>query len=103
MTFRVGQKVKYVGPLFPNIYGQIVPAPNAKYTVRAAGFHFEDAILLNEIVNTPRQWGDGIYELWMNAKFFHPIVERKSEISFTEGAPLDSERWDNRRQKENAR
>lgn len=28
---------------------------------------------------------------------FRPIIERKTEVSFTEGAPKDSEKFDNRR------
>lgn len=82
MTFRVGQKVKYVGPDFGSPWNQITPTPNAEYTVRACGFVMgEDAILLNEVINAPRQWAEGIHELWMNSKFFRPIVERKTDIS----------------------
>ncbi len=30
------------------------------------------------------------------AAFFRPVTSSKQEVSFTTGAPVDSERWDNR-------
>ena len=34
------------------------------------------------------------------AKYFRPLTSRDTKISFTEGAPKDSERWDGRRKQE---
>jgi len=94
MTFHVGQRVKYVGPdcsVKAAACGNVAPVPGAEYTVREVGFvqislgACENAIRLCEIVNPPCAWYGGVFELWMNAKYFRPITERKTDISiFTE-------------------
>jgi hypothetical protein len=38
---------------------------------------------------------DGSGRAWQNWRF-RPLIEGKTEISFTTGADPDSERWDNR-------
>lgn len=104
MAFHVGQKVEYIGPNFAtmvNLYKQITPVRDVTYTVRSLGSCMgEDAIRLCEVRNAPYEWSTGYHELWMNAKYFRPVTETKSKTSFTEGAPLDSEKWDNRRKVE---
>lgn len=96
--FKIGQKVVYIQrKIDASHWGQITPEPKAIYTVRAVGFAYNiPAIWLEEIVNEPRAWADGVYELGMNAEFFRPLVENKSEVSFTTGADPSSEQWDNR-------
>lgn len=83
--FHVGQRVEYIGPdvtHFAKAYGQIVPVPRTPYTVRAVScIADQEALLLNEIVNVPQQWLNGIAELHINAVLFRPIVERGTDIS----------------------
>lgn len=97
--FKVGQKVVYVHhKIVDHKFGNTTPDPNVIYTVRAIGVigGVISAILLQEIRNAPRLWCDAVYELHMNSAFFRPLVENKSEISFTTGADPESEKWDNR-------
>lgn len=96
--FKVGQKVVYVHfKIVDPQFGQITPDPGVVYTVRAVGNLLGiPTILLEEIRNEPRPWTGGVYEMRMNSKFFRPVVENKSEISFTIGADPESEKWDNR-------
>lgn len=89
MTFFVGQKVVYVGPDFSNtghakMIGQAVPVVGHVYTIRAINeIYGEPAFLLHEIRNEPRRWACGeTFELHMNACFFRPLVEKKTDISF---------------------
>jgi hypothetical protein len=93
MTFRVGQKVEYIGPAIDGRpLGQITPVPHEVYTVRDNGMCRDvPAIRVFEIVNSPREWGSGFFELWLNKDWFRPLVERKTDISiFT--AMLDKAR-----------
>lgn len=88
MTFRVGQKVVYVGPDFRShpvvtLHRVIVPIPREIYTIRRYAPRVEGAgYLLNEIHNAegfcPR---NGLCEVAIDAKFLRPIVERKTDIS----------------------
>lgn len=97
--FKIGQKVVYVHvKIDVSKWGQISPDPNVVYTVRAVGEIIgRPMILLDEIRNAPMQWAiSGFHELGMDASFFRPVVENKSEISFTTGADPESEKWDNR-------
>jgi hypothetical protein len=99
MTFRVGQKVVCIDAsgikksfeMCPNR-----PVKGCVYTVRSI---FDDGLLLEEVVNPPNMtWKSGeTGEAGWCFHRFRPIVERKDEISFTEGAPKDSEQFDNRR------
>lgn len=83
MTFRIGQKVEYIGPAIDgSSTGQITPVPRTIYTVRENGSVLGvSAIRVFEIVNSPKDWGNGFYELWMNRDYFRPLIERKTDIS----------------------
>lgn len=102
MTFHVGQKVVFIHDYaaLGARYSVDVPRNGLIYTIR----EFEDrgekpALRLIEIVNAPRRHRQ--VPEWVEPAFavahFRPVVETKSEISFTEGAPKDSEKFDNRR------
>jgi hypothetical protein len=87
MAFRVGQKVVFIGPNRPNNrYHQNVPVRGQVYTIRAiAEVLGQTAFLLMEVRNDPYPWANGFVELHIEAKFFRPVVERKTDISvFTE-------------------
>jgi hypothetical protein len=103
MTFRVGQKVVCVDANFYGFEG----FGRHKYPTRGTVYHIREIVdacgeanvRLAEIKN-----GIGVCissgkeaEPFFRASRFRPIVERKDEISFTEGAPKDSEQFDNRR------
>lgn len=93
MTFRVNQKVECVDALASHGYQWLgdVPSEGAIYTVAGFGEHQGIlGLLLVEIKNIPF---DGCYR----ASRFHPIVEPKTEISFTTGADPSSGQFDNRR------
>jgi hypothetical protein len=97
--FTVGQKVEYIHiKVDGREWGQITPDPGATYSVRAVGSTEagDEGILLNEIRNAPRYWRGGTYEMLMDSRFFRPLVENKSETSFTTGADPESEKFDNR-------
>lgn len=94
--FRVGMKVVCVKK-FREFYrqaGEVFPTVQSIYTIR--GFHSDgDAIYLSEIHN-PLLYGNGTRECAFLVSFFRPVTSSKQEVSFTTGAPVDSERWDNR-------
>jgi hypothetical protein len=107
MTFRVGQKVVCVdatsGP-FTWLPGE-APTEGAIYTVARLSISPLDGVALMELCeitrhkNTEKNWGHKGYGQYR----FRPVVENKSSISFTMGAPKDSEKFDNRKkQKERA-
>ena len=50
-----------------------------------------------EIVNQARHYGLDLHELCFMSWRFRPLTDQKKSVSFTAGAPDDSERWDNRR------
>ena len=96
MIFHVGQKVVCIdnNDCFPApIVGNIYTVATVKY--------------IND-TNDPG-WGITLIELptfesddyWAeyDASRFRPVVETKSEVSFTLGADPDSEKWDNRKVK----
>lgn len=102
MTFRVGQKVVCIretkdilGPEDDEIEAHV----GEIYTIRAIrvfpdgfpGFH------VCEIVNKPRRYLEGWHEIYFDARRFRPIVERKTEVSFTAGADPSTKQFDNRR------
>lgn len=96
--FKVGQKVVYIHvKITDTVYGNVTPDTSAIYTVRAVGSACcIPCIWLDEIHNAPQRWFDGAYELGMNSSFFRPLVESKTDVSFTIGADPSSEQWDNR-------
>ena len=100
MTFHVGQKVVCIDASQSDgrEWMADVPKEGAVYTVRGIIAIYDPvldeavtALQLEEIANFPA-W-EGSYA----AHRFRPIVEKKTDISFTAGAPKDSEKWDNRR------
>lgn len=105
--FRVGQKVVCIGTdgtpgvdwaYWVSYWKIAVPRRGTIYTVRdiRAG-SIRQLIRLVEIVNPAVEFIDApAQEPWFWSEAFRPIVEPKAETSFTEGAPKDSERWDNR-------
>lgn len=103
MSFHVGQEVtkKNADPWEYEGDGEIQPRFGVVYTVRAIEFGDDGPyLLLNEIRNTPCQYDDGFGERSFYAENFRPVIKPKAEISFTEGAPLDSHKFDNRKQRE---
>lgn len=99
MTFRVGQKVVCVdagGIFFPVVQS---PKAGAIYTVRGLidGVRYNGergiGVVLVELHNPLSRNGR---EHSFEPARFRPIVDTETKISFTEGAPKDSEHWDNR-------
>lgn len=102
MTFKIGMKVVCVDAVQ---HGRYTPWPHGKgmhgltegvvYTIRALG-DFEGTpgcVWLHEI-HRPLV---GCVEFPYALERFRPAVSPKQEVSFTTGAPLDSEQWDNRK------
>jgi hypothetical protein len=88
MTFRVGQKVVYIGPDFrghPMVghFRLSVPIPNEVYTIRQHAPRKEgDGYLLNEIRNAEHVCPtNGLCEISVYAGHLRPVVERKTDIS----------------------
>ena len=97
MTFRVGMKVVCIDD-GPSWMGIIPPLKRGcVYTVAGLdtrGLSYgELGLWLTEV----RAIGDQFHFDSFRTSRFRPAVSPKSEISFTQGAPLDSEQWDNRR------
>jgi hypothetical protein len=103
MTFYVGQKVtpKDDRPWEDREYpDEIYPEYGTVYTIRSlVGLDGELHLTLREIRNPRHKYVDGI-EVQFNAAEFVPVVEDRKKVSFTAGAPIDSEVWDNRRKKD---
>ena len=103
MAFHVGQKVQFIGwqrDLTPAEIEHRIRHPykdpelNAVYTIAATYVHSDGDLMLilaEYEINNPN-WMAG----W-TSDGFRPLTDRKSEVSFTEGAPKESERFDNRR------
>lgn len=91
MTFRVNQKVECVDDSL-DVFGRPIHVTKGeKYTVAGVfDFFGRPAILLAEVF--PGEDGSG----WFASRF-RPIVEPKTEISFTTGADPSSDQFDNRR------
>ena len=97
MTFRVGMKVVCVNAAPDEgrflLDGERPLIEGDVYTISGfpvpLGYHAEPVVSLLE---QPRPDGAG----WRVGRF-RPAVEPKQEVSFTTGAPIDSERYDNRR------
>jgi hypothetical protein len=89
MTFRVDQKVVCVNAG--------VVAIDASGYLRERGIY---RINFMRIDSTGRLcvWLDGVTGGWEVCRF-RPVVDRKSEISFTHGADPSSDQFDNRRTK----
>lgn len=92
MTFRVGQKVVFIGPDMRS-HGLVVhfklsvPLPQSIYTIRQYTPRVEgEGYLLREILNAEHYCPlNGSCEIAINADWLRPLVERKTDISiFTE-------------------
>ncbi len=89
MAFHVGQKVVCVDA-GPRTWQRCHLRRGAVYTVK-------------EVVAWRGRYGLHLHELESQSGLgffsdrFRPLIDRKSSISFTTGAPKDSETWDNRR------
>ena len=86
MAFHVGQKVVCVNS---SLYEDVL-TDGKVYEV--TGVSELDGISFVLISN-----GGGSADGGWYPHRFRPIVDPKAKISFTMGAPLDSEQWDNRR------
>lgn len=97
--FRVGMKVvcvddgRYPGQWHdPNLDGL---TKGRVYTIRQVGLvcwlDGSEGVRLQEIFRDPVD-----EDMPYFARRFRPVTSPKQEVSFTTGAPVDSERWDNR-------
>lgn len=96
--FHVDQKVVCIGGWKRVLEGCVLPKIGTIYTVRWIGQRATDdapCLMLVEHFGGA-QPVTGI-EYSFNVTHFRPLIESKSSVSFTEGAPPDSERFDNRR------
>lgn len=106
MTFRVGQKVvcvdaASVGAYMPSgmkaerfdLGGLTV---GAVYTIRDVGLLLDVVVCRLEKIYRPTEPFNGEEAFFAQARF-RPIVEPKTEISFTAGADPSSDQFDNRR------
>lgn len=82
MSFRIGQKVICIDDRGDKDgRSEIFPVKGSVYTIRA--FHPEgDSILLEEIVNEPREYWQRFGELYFMLRRFRPLIERKTDIGF---------------------
>ena len=96
MTFFVGQKVVCVDVASGECCccGRHEPGLHDIGTVTNVYQSFSSPVL--ELLEFPApscaHWGAG----WL-AESFRPLVDTRKSVSFTAGAPKDSERWDNRK------
>ena len=102
--FYVGQRVVYIGPDVRDhadviAWGINVPIPNGIYTIRSGRMISQIArlpgYLLREIRNPiipPLT-----HEFLIDESMLRPVVDTKTEVSFTTGADPSSEQFDNRR------
>lgn len=107
--FSVGQKVVCVrGYSLPHSEGygdEALPIAGLVYTIAQIGIGLYPpkldvvSVRLVELKNKARQYRGGFFEPSFNGNRFRPLTDTKSSISFTEGAPLDSEHWDGRKGK----
>lgn len=97
MTFRVGQKVVCVDVSGWNDADYLSWSyPRLGEIGTVIGFSFDGehpCVLLAEHPNPTAPTALGGFR----SRRFRPIVEKKTEISFTANAPKDSEKWDNRK------
>lgn len=86
MNFRVGMPVKCINAGMGDIDASGILVEGAEYLVKEIE-RFGGRTYLHLV---------GVFMGWRSSRF-RPAVSPKSETSFTQGAPLDSEQWDNRR------
>lgn len=85
MSFHVGQKVVCVNDGVVYWRGNPDLRRGEIYTIRQITMEID----LN-------LWLVGVSGGWVSTRF-RPVVDDTKKISFTEGAPKDSEKWDNRK------
>lgn len=103
MTFQVGQKVVCVDAVphtrytpFASLGGLGGLRKNEVYTIRCVGIRLGVSVVrLEEIVRAENTLLSE--ENFYAAARFRPIVERKTEVSFTAGADPSTDQFDNRR------
>ena len=96
----VGQKVtpKNDDPWEDDDGGEVYPQFGAVYTIRTTQWIGDEQYLwLCEIVNPEMEYEDYTGEICFFSDEFRLVIETKTEISFTQGAPKDSRKFDNRR------
>ena len=101
--FHVGQKVVCIADDWASWAVQLggnMPRAKTIYTLRDVARRpwskIQIGVHLHEITNPVLEFLEGTHEPYFDASFFRPITDTKTSTSFTEGAPKDSERWDNR-------
>lgn len=97
--FRVGMKVCCIKVgRWTNYDGTDVteasPRYGEVYTIRGFDSSGKGGLLFSEI-RSKDVYFDGTEVGWNQIRF-RPAVDPKQEVSFTTGAPEDSEKWDNR-------
>lgn len=97
MTFKIGMKVVCVDAGDAALGIKVPLALNAVYTVAdMAPAEYGDGSTIKLVEVAPADLLSG----WFYARRFRPAVSPKQQVSFTTGAPLDSEQWDNRKRVE---
>lgn len=101
MTFRVGMPVVCIKrELWDEVDWETAPVFGGVYTIRAIDDFSEGPCLrFEEIVNPPGNYREGTFEATFAIEHFRPLIEQKSEVSFTHGADPLTHRFDNRRVK----
>jgi hypothetical protein len=112
MAFTVNQKVVCIDDSPTDILGGKKLRLGEIYTIRWSGLwgfshpganrQFEEhpCVRLNEIFRGPEPAAPHVKELNdmpFNADRFRPLTDTKASVSFTQGAPKDSDVWDNRK------
>lgn len=100
MGFSVDQKVVYIGilPLAPGPAPGRAPTKGTIYTVSWIGWIDKYQCTQIDLAELPMPETSEWYRGY-DARDFRPVVDSKVSVSFTEGAPLDSEHWDGRKGK----
>lgn len=93
MTFRVGQRVVCVDDA-PGHLGRTSVINGRIYTITAI---YRERMSRNGVGFVLAEVTPVHGLLGFMGHRFRPLIENKSTISFTQGAPKDSERFDNRR------
>lgn len=91
--FYVGQKVAYLGGLIGTKYGETLPQEDRTYTIREIrDFGIGIGMHLHEIKNPSHLYSpeNRIYEAYFHARFFRPLVERKTSIEIFTKMPAPS-------------
>jgi len=86
MSFHVGQRVVCIDDRFQGGYGiEALPRKSHTYTIRGVRISGWEGcptcVVLEEILNQPRQYRNGFHEAHFDARGFRPVIERKTDIS----------------------